>query len=80
MDIFDKRILDSCKFISDTVLQNTVSWTIWPAVKSKKKFKSKDSLYILVKPLTVKIVNKQQLCGNVNLISTGLKKFESAQL
>ena len=80
MDIFDKRILDSCKFISDTVLQNTVSRTIWPAVKSKKKFKSKDSLYILVKLLTVKIVNKQQLYGNVNLISTGLKKFESAQL
>ena len=23
MDIFDKRILDSCKFILDTVLQNT---------------------------------------------------------
>ena len=27
VDIFDKRILNSCKFISDTVLQNTASST-----------------------------------------------------
>ena len=27
VDIFDKRILDSCKFISDIVLQNTASST-----------------------------------------------------
>jgi len=27
VDIFDKRILDSCKFILDLVLQNTASFT-----------------------------------------------------
>ena len=31
VDIYDKRILDSCKFISDTVLQNRAIFSLQPA-------------------------------------------------